>query len=209
MYWTPKETRPLHLDVQIKGVTEPAETGGVPLVRMLSTHPSLLSRLGSRRGVTALRDPAVRTSCFLGRLLEPPLLPFFRFCSCARESPFGEVPAVGRTIWGGEEDAGPCHLYRNGSQPLQPVCRQHHREIPRQEWPPDDAARGLQGICHISQAPVLLLLPCCIFKCCKVRWLDGITTSMDMSFEQTPGDGVGLGSLAGCSSWGHKESDVT
>ena len=100
MYWTPKETRQFHLDVQIKGVTEPAETGGAPLVRMLSTHRSLLSRLGSRRRVTALGEPDLRTTCFFGRILEPLLLPFFRLCSSARESPFGEVPAVGRTVWG-------------------------------------------------------------------------------------------------------------
>ena len=181
MYWTPKETRQFHLDVQIKGVTEPAETGGAPLVRMLSTHRSLLSRLGSRRRVTALGEPDLRTTCFFGRILEPLLLPFFRLCSRARESPFGEVPAVGRTVWGGEEDAGPCHLYRNRSQSLQPVCRQHYWEIPGQEWPPDDAACGLQGICHVSRSPVLLLLSYYISKRCKVRWLDGITTSMNTS----------------------------
>ena len=28
-------------------------------------------------------------------------------------------------------------------------------------------------------------------------------------FEQAPGDGVGQGSLVGCSLWGHKESDTT
>ena len=28
-------------------------------------------------------------------------------------------------------------------------------------------------------------------------------------FEQTPGDGEGWGSLACCSPWGHKESDMT
>ena len=28
-------------------------------------------------------------------------------------------------------------------------------------------------------------------------------------FEQAPGVGDGLGSLAGCSPWGHKESDMT
>ena len=28
-------------------------------------------------------------------------------------------------------------------------------------------------------------------------------------FEQTPGDGEGQGSLACCSPWGHKESDMT
>ena len=28
-------------------------------------------------------------------------------------------------------------------------------------------------------------------------------------FEQAPGDGEGQGSLAYCSSWGHKESDMT
>ena len=35
------------------------------------------------------------------------------------------------------------------------------------------------------------------------HWLNG------REFEQTPGDGEGQGSLASCSSWGHKESDMT
>ena len=35
------------------------------------------------------------------------------------------------------------------------------------------------------------------------RWLDG------HEFEQAPGVGDGLGSLVCCSSWGHKESDMT
>ena len=42
----------------------------------------------------------------------------------------------------------------------------------------------------------------------RMRWLDGITDSMDM-FEQAPGDGEGQRSLACCSPWGHKESDMT
>ena len=45
-----------------------------------------------------------------------------------------------------------------------------------------------------------------------MRWLDGITDSMDMSWSWT-GKLVGVGdeegSLACCSPWGHKESDVT
>ena len=36
----------------------------------------------------------------------------------------------------------------------------------------------------------------------KMSWLDGVTDSMDMSFEQTLGDSEGKGSLACYSSWG-------
>ena len=41
-----------------------------------------------------------------------------------------------------------------------------------------------------------------------MRWLVGITVSMHMS-EQTLGDNEGQGSLACCSSWGHKDLDTT
>ena len=38
---------------------------------------------------------------------------------------------------------------------------------------------------------------------------DGIIDSMDMSFEQTPGNSEGQGNVVCCSPWGHKESGTT
>ena len=42
----------------------------------------------------------------------------------------------------------------------------------------------------------------------RMRWLDGITDSMDMSLSKL-GVGDRQGGLACCSSWGCKESDTT
>ena len=43
----------------------------------------------------------------------------------------------------------------------------------------------------------------------RMRWMDGITDSLDIEFEQSPGDSEGQGSLACCSLWGSIESDTT
>ena len=43
----------------------------------------------------------------------------------------------------------------------------------------------------------------------RMRWLNGITDSMDIKFEQALGDGQGQGALACCSPWGHKELVMT
>ena len=43
----------------------------------------------------------------------------------------------------------------------------------------------------------------------RMKWLDDITNSMDMSLSNLQGVGDGQGSLACCSPWGPKESDTT
>ena len=43
----------------------------------------------------------------------------------------------------------------------------------------------------------------------RMRWLDGITDSMAISWSKLPGVGDEQGGLACCDSWGHKESDMT
>ena len=43
----------------------------------------------------------------------------------------------------------------------------------------------------------------------RMRWLGGITDSMDAESEWTPGVGDGQGGLACCNSWGRKELDTT
>ena len=43
----------------------------------------------------------------------------------------------------------------------------------------------------------------------RMRWLDGIIDSMDVSLSKLWGVGSGQGGLACCDSWGYKESDAT
>ena len=43
----------------------------------------------------------------------------------------------------------------------------------------------------------------------RMRWVDGITNSMDMKSEQAPGVGNGQGGLVCCSPWGRKELDMS
>ena len=43
----------------------------------------------------------------------------------------------------------------------------------------------------------------------RIRWLDGITDSMDMGLGGLQDLVMGQGDLACCSSWGHKELETT
>ena len=44
---------------------------------------------------------------------------------------------------------------------------------------------------------------------CILRWLDGITDSMDMSLSELRELVMDKGGLACCDSWGRKQSDTT
>ena len=76
--------------------------------------------------------------------------------------------------------------------------------------------------CSLSDFPTMDLLffssplPYCVHGMCSIlwrwqrmRWLDGITNSIDLSLSKTLGDAEGQGRLACCSPWWHRESDTT
>ena len=48
-----------------------------------------------------------------------------------------------------------------------------------------------------------------LFKPRRMRWLDGITNSMDMSLSKLQEIMKDRGAYVCCSSWGHKELDMT
>ena len=74
----------------------------------------------------------------------------------------------------------------------------------------------LQYFCHLMQRTDSLEKPLMLGKIKgrsrrgrqRMRWLDGITDSMDMSLGIS-GSGDIQGGLACCSPWGRKESDMT
>ena len=43
----------------------------------------------------------------------------------------------------------------------------------------------------------------------RMRWLDGITDSMDINLSKLLGVGDGQEALVCCGQWGHKELDMT
>lgn len=137
-------------DIQNQRCHHPAQTRDVPPVRnALDTFITV-----AESGVTRWRNSLEGCSfqCHLASLhnFRASASTSYRFCNSAREGSFGEIPAAGRAIGGREENAGPRHLHRNGSQPLQPVRSQHCGEVPWQKRPADDAARGGQGTACIS-----------------------------------------------------------